>query len=168
MASSWLAPLSHPPADQPSGKSGRREFGRNDPITPGRLADSGLLLLRIEQYLDQLFKCRIRSSIDLFLLYRADGMLHDQHGVIRRAESLPFGFGESFKSMRDHGHGEPAAFLNLDGVVNTPRRARASIAETAQNEVGLGRQLVEILRGRALLRRKLAPLHDAGHANFTT
>ena len=143
-------------------------FVANHAIAPPGLADSGLLLLRIEQDLNQLFECRIGSSIDLFLLYGADRMLHDQHGVIRHAESLTFGFGESFKSMCDHGYGKTAALLNFDGVVDTPRRARASIAETAQNEVGLGRQLVEILLGRALLRRKLAPLHDPGHAVLFT
>src|SRR6185295_20305168 len=54
--------------------------------------------------------------------------------------------------------------LKFDGVVDTPRRARASIAESAKDKVGLRRQLIEIFFRRPLLRRELAPFDDAGDA----
>jgi len=91
-------------------------------------------------------------------------MLDDEHRMIRRAESLLFGFRERIKSMGNHRNRKPAALLKFDRVVDTPRRARASISQAAQDEIRLSRQLIEILFRRTLLRRKLAPLHDAGDA----
>ena len=122
-------------------------------LTSGR----GPARLRLEQDINQLAERRVRPLVDLLLLHRAYRMLHDQHRMIRRAESFFLGFCQRVEGVGDQRHREPAALLKLDRVVDTPRRAGASISEAAEHEIRLGRQLVEVLLGRALLRRKLAP-----------
>jgi hypothetical protein len=72
---------------------------------------SGLPLLRLNQDLNQLIECRVGALIDFFRLHRADGMLHDQHRMIRRAESFAFRFCQRLESVRDYCNREPAAFL---------------------------------------------------------
>jgi hypothetical protein len=78
-------------------------------------------------------------------------MPHDQHWMVRCAERFFLGLRQGVEGVGDQRDGKTAALLNLEGVVDTPRRAGASIAETADDEVGLRRELVEILLRRALL-----------------
>ena len=92
-------------------------------------------------------------------------MLDHENRVIRGAERFPLRFCQRFEGMRDQRHGESAALLQFQGVVDTPRRARPSISETANDEIRLGRQLVEVPFGGSLLRRNLAPLD---HTRDTT
>src|SRR5207244_10428105 len=66
--------------------------------------------------------------------------------------------------MGDQRDRKPAALLQLYGVVDTPRRARSSISEPAENEIGLRSELIEIRLRRSLLSRDLAPPDDAGNA----
>lgn len=110
------------------------------------LADLGL-----DKNFHQLVQGRVRALVDLFQLDGADGVPHDQHRMLRRAESFLLGLRERVERMGNQSHREPAARLNLDRVVDTPRRARSSISQAAQDEIRLSRQLVEILLGRALL-----------------
>ena len=84
--------------------------------------------------------------------------------MIRRAKRFAFRFRQCFKRMGDQRDRKPAALLQLYGVVDTPRRARPSISETAENEIGLRGELIEIRLRRALLSRDLAPPDDAGNA----
>ena len=91
-------------------------------------------------------------------------MLHDQHRMIRRAEGFLLRLRQGIEGVGDQRDREPAALLNLDRVVDTPRRAGASIAQTADDKVGLGRELVEIFFRRALLRRQFAPRDHVGDA----
>ena len=79
-------------------------------------------------------------------------MLHHQNGMIRRAECFFFGFRQRLEGMGDQSHRKPAALLELDRVVDTPRRARTSIAETADDEIRLRGQFIKIGLGRPLLR----------------
>ena len=102
-------------------------------------ADCNLLLLRLDQHLDQLAEGGVGTLVDLFRLHRADGMLHDQHRMIRRAERRALGRCQRLEGLGDDGNRQAAAFLNFDGVVDTPRRARTSIAKAAEDEIRLGR-----------------------------
>jgi hypothetical protein len=113
--------------------------------------------LRLEEDINQFGECRVRPLVDLLLLHRADRMLHDQHRMIRRAERLFLGFCQRIESVRNQRHREPAALLQFDRVVDTPRRAGASISQAAQDEIRLGRQFVEVFFRCALLRRQFAP-----------
>lgn len=91
-------------------------------------------------------------------------MLHDQYRVIRRAEGFFLGLRQRRESVGNEGHGELAALLNFQRVVDTPRRAGPSITETGQHEIRLARQLLDILFRRPLLRRQLAPRDHVGDA----
>ena len=102
--------------------------------------------------------------VNFFDFDSTDRMLHDQHRVIRRAKRFLFGFCQRHESVGDQRDRKTAALLNLEGVVDTPRRARASITQAADDKVGLRRELVEILFRRALLRGQLAPGNHVGHA----
>src|SRR5437667_9951003 len=84
--------------------------------------------------------------------------------MIRRAKRFAFRFRQCFKRMGDQRDRKPAALLQLYGVVDTPRRARPSISETAENEIGLRRELIEIRLRRSLLSRDLESPADAGNA----
>jgi hypothetical protein len=89
---------------------------------------------------------------------RADGVLNHQNRVVWGAKRFPFRFRQRFEGVGDQRHGEPAALLNFQGVVDTPRRARPSISEAANDKICLGCQLVQVLFQSALLRRNLSPL----------
>src|SRR5687767_4772619 len=89
-------------------------------------------------------------------------MLDNQHRVLRRTKCLPFQFCQGFKGVCDHRDRKSAALLDLNGVVDTPRRARSSISKTADNEVRLSGKLVQVPLGRPILRRDLSPLDHAG------
>ena len=102
--------------------------------------------------------------VNFFDFDRADGMLHDQHRVIGRAKSFLLGFCQRHESVGDQRDRKTAAFLNLEGVVDTPRRARASITQAADDEICLRCKLVKILLRRALLRGQFAPGNHVGHA----
>ena len=117
-----------------------------------------------KQNINQLIERRVGLLVHFFDFDRADGMLHDQHRMIRRAESFLLGFCQRHESVGDQCDREPAALLNFEGVVDTPRRAGASITQAADDEVGLRRELVEILFRRALLRGQFAPGDHVGHA----
>jgi hypothetical protein len=97
---------------------------------------------------------------------RADRMPHDEHRMVRRAERFLLGLCQGVEGVGDQGDRKTAAFLNFEGVVDTPRRARASITQTADDKVGLRCKLVEILFRRALLRGQFAPGYHVGDAVF--
>ena len=90
-------------------------------------------------------------------------MAHHQNRMIRRAERFFLGVSQRFEGVSNDGNGKPAALLQLYRVVDTPRRARPSISESAKNKISLRRQFVKILFGRALLSRKLPPSDDSGN-----
>ena len=91
-------------------------------------------------------------------------MPHNQHRMIRRAERFFFNFRQRIEGVGDQRDREAAALLNLDRVVDTPRRARSSITQAGEDDIRLSRQLVKILFRRALLRRQLAPRDHIRHA----
>jgi hypothetical protein len=70
--------------------------------------------LGCEQYIDQLIERRIRFLVNFVKLHGADGMLHDQHRMIRRAECFLLGFRQGIEGVGDQRYREPAALLNLD------------------------------------------------------
>lgn len=74
-------------------------------------SDSGFTPLRLDQDFDQLVEGGVGALVDLFHLHRADGMLHDQHRMVGRAEGFFLGFRQGIEGVSDDGHGEPAAFL---------------------------------------------------------
>jgi hypothetical protein len=134
---------------------------------PGTVASSDFgFPLRLKQNLYQPIEGGVGSLVDLIQLHRADGMLHDQDWMIRSTERFAFRLGQRLERACDQGHREPAAFLDFNGVVDTPRRARSSISETADNKIRLGSKLIEVIFRSALLRRDLAPPDDAGDAEF--
>ena len=100
------------------------------------------LFVAKEQSLEQLFESAVSAFFHFLLFYGSDRMLHDQNRRIGSAERLALRFSERFKRVGDDSDGEPAAFLQFDGIVDTPRCARPSIAQPADDEVGLSRKLV--------------------------
>jgi hypothetical protein len=83
-------------------------------------------------------------------------MLHDHNRRIGSTESFALRLRQRLKGMRDNGNGEPAAFLQFDGIVDTPRCAGPSISQSADDEVGVSGEIVEVRFGRALLGGKFA------------
>jgi len=77
-------------------------------------AGSGRPLLRCQQNIDQLLKRRVRPFVDFVHFHRADGMLHDQHRMIRRAEGFLLRFCERVEGMCNHRDCESAALLKFD------------------------------------------------------
>ena len=69
---------------------------------------------RIEQNLDQLMECRVGFFVHFFDLHRSDRMLHDQHGMIRRAKRLFLRFRQRVEGVGNHRDCKAAALLNLD------------------------------------------------------
>ena len=119
--------------------------------------------LRLQQDINELLERRIRAFVYFIHLYRADGMLDDQYRVVGGAERFLLGFCQRIESMGNQRHREPAALLQHDRVVDTPRRARPSISEAAQDEIRLCRQILQILFGRPLLRRQFTPADHVRH-----
>lgn len=58
-----------------------------------------LARLRFEQNINELLERRIRAFVYFFHLHGADRMLHNQHRVVRRAESLFLGFCQGIESV---------------------------------------------------------------------
>jgi hypothetical protein len=87
--------------------------------------------LLLEQDINEIGERCIGALVDLFPLHRSDRVLHDQHRMIRCAERLFLGFCQRIESVRNQSHGEPAALLKFDRIVDTPRRARTSISQAA-------------------------------------
>ena len=90
-------------------------------------------------------------------------MLHDHNWRIGSTERFALRLGERLKGVRDNGDGEPAAFLQFNGIVDTPRCAGPSISQSADDKVGVSGEIVEVRFGRALLGRKFASPHNACH-----
>lgn len=90
-------------------------------------------------------------------------MLHDHNWRIGSTESFALRLRERLKRMRDNGDGEPAAFLQFDGIVDTPRCAGPSISQSADDKVGVSGEIVEVRFGRALLGGELASPHNPCH-----
>jgi hypothetical protein len=90
-------------------------------------------------------------------------MLHDDNRRIRSTESFPLRSRQRLKGVRDNGDREPAALLQFDGIVDTPRCAGPSISQSADDKVGVSGEIVEVRFGRALLGRKFASPHNACH-----
>lgn len=90
-------------------------------------------------------------------------MLHDHNWRIGSTESFALGLRERLKRMRDNGDGEPAAFLQFNGIVDTPRCAGPSISQPADDKVGVSGEIVEVRFGRALLGGKFASPDNACH-----
>jgi hypothetical protein len=64
-----------------------------------------------EQNINQFLECGVRPFVDFVDFNRANGVLHDQHRMIRRAESFLLCFCERLESVGDYGDGEAPAFL---------------------------------------------------------
>lgn len=88
-------------------------------------------------------------------------MLHDHNWQIGSTESFALRLRERLKGVRDNGDGEPAAFLQFNGIVDTPRCAGPSIPQSADDKVGVSGEIVEVRFGRALLGREFASPHHA-------
>ena len=69
---------------------------------------------RIEQNLNQLTERRVGFFVYFFDLDRSDRMLHDQHGMIRRAERLFLRLCQRVEGVGDQRDRKAAALLNLD------------------------------------------------------
>ena len=89
-------------------------------------------------------------------------MLHDHNWRIGSTESFALRIRQRLKGVRDNRDGEPAAFLQFNGIVDTPRCAGPSISQSADDKVGVSGEIVEVRFGRALLGRKFASPHDPG------
>ena len=87
-------------------------------------------------------------------------MLHDHNWRIGSTESFALRLRERLKGVRDNSDGEPAAFLQFNGIVDTPRCAGASISQSADDKVGVSGEIVEVRLRRALLGREFASSHD--------
>ena len=83
-------------------------------------------------------------------------MLHDHNRGIGGTESFALRLRERLKRVRDNSDGEPAALLQFNGIVDTPRCAGPSISQSADDEVGVSGEIVEVRFGRALLGGKFA------------
>jgi hypothetical protein len=90
-------------------------------------------------------------------------MLHDHNRGIGGTESFALRLRERLKRVRDNSDGEPAALLQFNGIVDTPRCAGPSISQSADDKVGMSGEIVEIRFGRALLGREFAAPHNACH-----
>ena len=90
-------------------------------------------------------------------------MLHDHNRRTGGTESLPFRLRKRLKRVRDNGDGEPAALLQFNGIVDTPRCAGPSISQSADDKVGVSGKIVEVRFGRALLGGEFASLHNSCH-----
>jgi hypothetical protein len=87
-------------------------------------------------------------------------MLHDHDWRIGSTESFALRLRQRLKGVRDNGDSEPAAFLQFNGIVDTPRCAGASISQSADDKVGVSGEIVEVRLRRALLGREFASSHD--------
>ena len=67
-----------------------------------------------QQNIHQLTECRIGFFVDFFDLDRSDRMLHDQHGMIRRAERLFLRLRQRVEGVGDQRDRKAAALLNLN------------------------------------------------------
>ena len=90
-------------------------------------------------------------------------MLHDHNWRIGSTESFALRLGERLKGVRDNSDGEPAAFLQFNGIVDTPRCAGPSISQSADDKVGVSGEIVEVRFGRALLGGEFASPDNACH-----
>ena len=66
-----------------------------------------------QQNVDQLVERRVGFLLDLVELHRPDGMLCDQHRVVRRAEGFFFRLRQRGKCVGDESDGKLTALLNL-------------------------------------------------------
>ena len=87
-------------------------------------------------------------------------MLHDHNWRIGSTESFALRIRQRLKGVRDNRDGEPAAFLQFNGIVDTPRCAGPSISQSADDKVRVSGKIVEVRFGRALLGREFASSHD--------
>ena len=69
---------------------------------------------RIEQNLDQLTERRVGFFVHFFDLHRSDRMLHDQHGMIGRAEGFLLRFRQRVEGVGNQRDRKAAALLNLN------------------------------------------------------
>ena len=90
-------------------------------------------------------------------------MLHDHNWRIGSTESFALRLGERLKGVRDNSDCEPAAFLQFNRIVDTPRCAGPSISQSADDKVGVSGEIVEVRFGRALLGCEFASPHNACH-----
>ena len=87
-------------------------------------------------------------------------MLHDHNRRIGSTESFALRLCERLKGVRNNRNREPAAFLQFNGIVDTPRCAGPSISQSADDKVGVSGEIVEVRFGRALLGGKFASPHN--------
>ena len=90
-------------------------------------------------------------------------MLHDHNRRIGSTESFALRLRQRLEGVRDNGNGEPAAFLQFNGIVDTPRCAGPSISQSADDDVGLTSELIQVRFGRPLLRGQLTSPDNASH-----
>jgi len=81
---------------------------------PTLLSDLRSRRLGCKKNIDQLIERRIRFLVHFFDLDGADGMLHDQHRMIRRTKGFLLRLCQGVEGVGDQRDREPAALLNLD------------------------------------------------------
>ncbi len=118
--------------------------------------------MRIYQRFQQFVKSGVSAPAHFVRLHGADRMLHDHQRMIRRAESFSLRFCQRLKSVCNDRHRQPAPFLKLYAVVDTPRRAGASVPKAADDEIGFRCKLFNVLFRSPLLRGELPAANDAG------
>jgi hypothetical protein len=87
---------------------------RNPKLKTNSLSDLRPRRLGRKQNIHQLIKRRFSLLVHFFDLDRADGMLHHQHGMIRRTESFLFGLCQCGEGVGDQRDREPSALLDLE------------------------------------------------------
>ena len=87
---------------------------RNPKLETILLGDLRPRRLGRKQNIYQLVKCRVGLLVHFFDLDRADGMLHHQHRMIRRAESFLLGLCQCDEGVGDQRDREPSALLDLE------------------------------------------------------
>jgi hypothetical protein len=87
---------------------------RDPKLQANPLGDLRPCRLGCEQNIDQLIERRIGALFHFVELNSADRMLHDQHRMIRRAESFLLGLRQRIEGVRDQRDREAATLLYLD------------------------------------------------------
>ncbi len=95
-------------------------------------------------------------------LQAAQGVRRDGHGQLRHPQGTALNLPQGPEKMGAHGYRRDAPPLQLDRVVDTPRRAGASIPQTDDHRLDRGGQLVQHLLGGWNGGGRFPAVHHAG------
>ena len=143
-------------------------FVRAEPIEPPVATDAHSRLTLSGQPRDNLLQKRIRLGLDGVRLEASQRMGSDCHGQFGHSQSSAFHLTQDFETMGTDGNRGDTAPLQFYGVVDTPRRAGASITQTDDRDMGRGRQRVHDLLLGGDGRRGFALVHDVGNLVLLT